>query len=441
MRLTVERMSYGPGAVAHAEDGRVAFVSGACPGDVVEAAVDKDGKRCLEAHVVEVLEAGPDRVRPRCPYAGICGGCPWAQLDYAAQLAAKRANVVDALVRIGKLGVERTERLVRPCRDPGDPWGYRNKIELAAAEQRGKTVIGLHAARGEGVVKVDECLLFDPSHKKLLKHAAGALGYLANSHGLALDRVGLRGSRRTREAEIAVWTSTGPFPRAQAVRMLEQGKKVTSIVRPMLKGDKDSMRARKVTRVERLDGIGAWDERVLEEEMRVSAPSFFQVNTKGADALVSLVLEALEPGPEDVAMDLYSGAGTFTLPLGRRCAWVDAVESYGPAVRDLRKNLERANLTNVDAVGGDAGREFPDDADPDIVVVDPPRAGLAEHVVDLLSETPARAIAYVSCDPATLARDIARFEERGVFHADWVQPVDLFPQTYHVESVTLLRRR
>lgn len=440
MRLTIERMSYGPAAIAHAEDGRVVFVEGGCPGDVVEAAVDKDGKRAIEAHVTEVLEAGPDRVRPRCPYAGICGGCPWAALDYSAQLTAKRANVTDALTRIGKLDGERVDALVRDCLAPGDPWGYRNKIELTAAEQRGKTVIGLSAARGQGVVKVDECLLFDPSHKKLVKHVSGALGYLANSHGLVLDRVGLRGSRRTKEAEIAIWTPTGPFPRAQAVRMLEQGAKVASIVRPLLKGDKDAMKARKVSRVERLDGIGAWDERVLDEEMRVSAPSFFQVNTKGADALVSLVLEALEPDADDVAMDLYSGAGTFTLPLGRRAAWVEAVESYGPAVRDLRKNLDRANLTNVEAVGGDAGREFPDDADPDIVVVDPPRAGLAGNVVDLLSETPARAIAYVSCDPATLARDIARFEERGVFRAEWVEPVDLFPQTYHVENVTLLRR-
>lgn len=440
MRLTVERMSYGTGAVAHAEDGRVVFVTGACPGDVVEAAVDKDGKRAIEAHVTEVLEPGPDRVRPRCPYAGICGGCPWAQLDYGAQLAAKRANVVDAFKRIGKLDAGRVEGLVRECMAPGDPWGYRNKVELAAAEVRGKTVLGLHAARGGGVVKADECLLFDPSHKKLLKHAAGALSYLANSHGLVLDRVGLRGSRRTKEAEVAIWTPTGPFPRAQAVKMLEQGAKVTSIVRPMLKRDRDAMKARKVARVERLDGIGAWDERILDEEMRVSAPSFFQVNTKGADALVSTVLEALEPTEDDVAMDLYSGAGTFTLPLARRCAWVDAVESYGPAVRDLRKNLERANLTNADAVGGDAGREFPDDADPDIVVVDPPRAGLAEEVVRLLSETPARAVAYVSCDPATLARDVARFEERGVFRAEWVQPVDLFPQTYHVENICLLKR-
>jgi 23S rRNA (uracil1939-C5)-methyltransferase len=138
-------------------------------------------------------------------------------------------------------------------------------------------------------------------------------------------------------------------------------------------------------------------------------------------------------------MDLYSGAGTFTLPLARRCDWVDAVESYGPAVRDLRRNLERTGLDNVDPVGGDADLEFPD-ADADVIVVDPPRAGLAAGVVRKLSQQPARAIAYVSCDPATLARDLARFADEGVFSPAWVAPVDLFPQTFHVETVTLLTR-
>ena len=174
--------------------------------------------------------------------------------------------------------------------------------------------------------------------------------------------------------------------------------------------------------------------------MALSAPSFFQVNTAGAQRLVELVLAGLEPDEDDEAMDLYCGAGTFTLPLARRAGFVSAVESYGPAVRDLRRNLERARLDNVDAVGGDAGREFPD-TDADIIVVDPPRAGLSADVVEQLSDQPARAIAYVSCDPATLARDLARFAEQGTFAPSSITPVDLFPQTFHVETVTILRRK
>jgi RNA methyltransferase, trmA family len=138
-------------------------------------------------------------------------------------------------------------------------------------------------------------------------------------------------------------------------------------------------------------------------------------------------------------MDLYCGAGTFTLPLAKRVGFVSAVEAYGPAVRDLRRNLELAKLDNVDAVGGDAGREFPD-TDADVIIVDPPRAGLAPEVVKRLSEQSARAIAYVSCDPATLARDLKRFVEIGSYKPVSVTPVDLFPQTFHVENACLLER-
>ena len=170
-----------------------------------------------------------------------------------------------------------------------------------------------------------------------------------------------------------------------------------------------------------------------------TAPSFFQVNTPAAEILIDLVLDALQPSPDDVAIDLYCGAGTFTLPLARRCAWVSAVESYGPAVRDLRRNLDRADLDNVEPIGGDAVREFPGD-DADLLVVDPPRAGLAAEAVELIAGTSARSVAYVSCDPATLARDLARFRDGGTFSIASITPVDLFPQTYHCETVVHLTR-
>ena len=202
---------------------------------------------------------------------------------------------------------------------------------------------------------------------------------------------------------------------------------------------KGTQKARQVSGVERLSGKGYWEERIGEERMALSAPSFFQVNTAGAERLVQLVCEGLGLREDDEAMDLYCGAGTFTLPLARRTGFVSAVEGYGPAVRDLRRNLERAHLDNVDAVGGDAGREFPD-TDADVIVVDPPRAGLAAEVVEQLSAQPARAIAYVSCDPATLARDLERFEALSRFSPTSITPVDLFPQTFLVETVTLLSR-
>ena len=205
----------------------------------------------------------------------------------------------------------------------------------------------------------------------------------------------------------------------------------------MTKGERA---ARKIAGVEALAGEGSWSERIGAETMRLSAPSFFQVNTKAAELLVELVMDALDPRDDEVAIDLYCGAGTFTLPLARRAAYVAAVEAYGPAVRDLRRNVEIARLEDaVDVIGGDAVREFPDE-EANVLVVDPPRAGLAPEAVDLISGTAARDVAYVSCDPATLARDLRRFADAGVFRPVSATPVDLFPQTFHCETVVHLTR-
>ena len=420
LTLNVERMAYGADAVARDEGGRTVFVRGGVPGDVVAAVVESEAERYANARVEKVLEPSCDRVAPACPYAAVCGGCPWSAMSYEAQARAKRAGVVDALTRIGHFDADRAEGLVRPLVSPSEPWGYRNKVELA-----------------EGVVKVDRCALLSKKRAKDVKAIAGALGYFANSRGLDIERVGIRASESTGEAEVALWGRPGPFPRAQAAKIVGDAVKASSIVRVMQKGP---AKARKIAGVEVLAGKGSWGERIGDERMRVSAPSFFQVNTKGAEKLVELVMDGLDPNADEEAMDLYCGAGTFTLPLARRADFVSAVESYGPAVRDLRRNLDDARLDNVDPIGGDAGREFPD-TDADVIVVDPPRAGLAADVVEQLSDQPARAIAYVSCDPATLARDLARFEEAGVFYVESVTPVDLFPQTFHVENVTILRRR
>lgn len=434
--LTIERMAYGAEAIAHDADGRVVFVAGGAPGDTVEAELISESRKHAKARVTRVLEAESARIAPLCPHAGVCGGCPWAHLSREAQQEAKRANVVNSFVRVGGMERERAEAVVAPLSTPVDAWGYRNKVELGVTtDSRGHIRLGMHGVNGN-VVAVKSCPLLDKRHAKAVKSVAGALGYLCGSHHIELERVGIRASRRTGELEVALWDKPGPFPRAQAAQVLSDALSPTSVVRVMTKGPKA---ARKIAGVECLSGRGSWTELVGNEHMRLSAPSFFQVSTKGAEELIRLVLEGLQPQSDEEAMDLYCGAGTFTLPLARSCGWVSAVESYGPAVRDLRRNLEKANLTNVDAVGGDAGRQFPD-TDADIIVVDPPRAGLAEEVVMQLSEQPARALAYVSCDPATLARDVKRLEAAGTYRLEKATPVDLFPQTFHVECVCLMTR-
>lgn len=437
MTLQIERMSYGPDAIAHDPDGKTVFVSGgAVPGDVVETSLEEERPTFSRARLQRVAQPSDQRVDAPCPFVGLCGGCPWAHLSRQAQLDEKRDGVVGALTRIGHFDQDRAERLVAPAERPGNDWGYRNKIELGFSREGRRTVVGMHEDNGNGLVKVDACPLLDAQDKRLVKSLAGAMGYVSNAFDLSFERIGVRSSSRTRDVEVSLWTSPGGFPRGKVAKVLGDALRATSVVHVLSKGPS---KARRVVGVERLSGKGYWTERVAGGRMALSAPSFFQVNTAGAERLVQLVMDALQPSEDDEAMDLYCGAGTFTLPLARSCAFVSAVESYGPAVRDLRRNLEHAQLDNVDAIGGDAGREFPD-TDADVIVVDPPRAGLAEDVVRRLSEQPARAIAYVSCDPATLARDLARFEDLGTFEPVRVTPVDLFPQTFHVETVTVLER-
>lgn len=436
MRLTIDTMTYGPDGLARTEEGKAVFVSGGLVGDTVEARVVEDGPSFSRAVVDELVDPSPDRAQAPCPFIGVCGGCPWGGLSHEAQLAAKEDNLRSSLQRIGKFSRDEVDGLVRPIRHADEPWGYRNKIELAPMREGGKFRLGMHGRDASRVIKVDDCPLFSRKHAKAVKAVAGALGFLGNSRDLELERVGIRSSRRTGALEIALWTPTGGFPRAQVSRVLGDAVRATSIVRVMSKGEK---RARRVAGVEALAGEGSWTEKIGTEEMRLSAPSFFQVNTKAAEILIDLVMEALDPQPDEFGIDLYCGAGTFTLPLARRCSFVSAVESYGPAVRDLRRNLDIANITNVDVIGGDAVREFPDE-DADVLVVDPPRAGLAPEAIDLIASTSARDVAYVSCDPATLARDLRRFVEEGTFRPVSATPVDLFPQTFHCETVVHLTR-
>lgn len=436
MQLTIDTMTYGPDGLARTPEGKAVFVSGGLIGDTVEARIVEDGPSFSRAEVERVIEPSVHREQAPCPFIGACGGCPWGGLSREAQLAAKEENLRSTLMRIGKFSEDEVSEIMQPIRHAKDAWGYRNKIELAPIHENGRFRLGMHGRDASQVLKVNACPLFEPKHSKAVKAVAGALGYLGNSRDLELERVGIRASRRTGGLEIALWTPTGAFPRAQVSRVLKDATCATSIVRVMSKGEK---RARRVSGVEALAGEGSWTEKIGSETMRLSAPSFFQVNTRAAEILIELVMDALNPQPDELGMDLYCGAGTFTLPLARRCDYVSAVESYGPAVRDLRRNLEKANITNVDVIGGDAVREFPD-SDADVLIVDPPRAGLAADAIDLIASTSARDVAYVSCDPATLARDLRRFVEEGTFRPVSATPVDLFPQTFHCETVTHLTR-
>ena len=432
-KLHIESLAYGGDSIAHLDDGRTAFVSGGCPGDTVEATITSDQGRFVRATTSEVLESSQDRVAPPCPYFGVCGGCQWQHVAYPLQLSSKRQSVVDALVRIGH--VANADELVGPTIASPEEYGYRNKVELVIDSSSGRPRLGFHQAGSDRIVAVDSCLLLPKAYVKAPKALSGALRYVAGEQDLGLSRLGLRVASHTRDVEVALWTAPGAFPRRIAATTLGTAVRSTSIVRVLVKG---TTKARKVAGVEVLSGSGHWKERLLGTTMAISAPSFFQVNTKAAEKLVQTTLDGLAADGSDRVLDLYAGAGTFTLPLAEIAGETVAVESASSAVKDLRRNLENVGVW-ADVIGGDATRELATIGHIDAVVVDPPRAGLMPEAIDGLVATGASRIAYVSCDPATLARDTKSLTEKG-YRLIAATPVDLFPQTYHVETVAIFNR-
>ena len=431
MLLAVKSLAYGGDGVARADDGRAVFVRGGCPGDTVEAEVLADKGRFLKASVSEIVDASAQRVKAPCPYFGECGGCQWQHVAYSAQVAAKRQSLADALARIGHVSDYVLDEVVMGA----EPYGYRNKAEFTVSRVGGSMRLGYLTPGGHDLVSISQCLLLPSSHRKAPGSLAGVVRYLSSDSTADVTRVALRVAHRRTDVEVDLWGPPGGFPRQMAAKAFTSAVGATTVTRALLKGRPGE---RKVSRVEVLSGRGVWRERLGRYEYSVSAPSFFQVNTTAAELLVTLVLEGLEPQRSDRVLDLYAGVGTFTLPLAAEAGETVAVEAEGSAIRDLRRNLEHARLRAV-IVPGDAARALEGLGRFDAAVVDPPRSGMrASALHHLVAACPLR-IVYVSCDPATLARDAGLLRDAGYSLAR-VTPVDLFPQTYHVEAVALFVR-
>ncbi len=445
--LRIERMGNGAEAVGRLASGKTVFVAGGAPGDAVRVEVVEEKASFARARIVAVEEPSPLRAEPRCPTGTPAGRLPRGGACPARPSWRRSAPTVGALRGPqARLGAVRAEDLVRL---PAGASGSRATHELglrAGSRARGarRVPAGLPSrghARDSHAAGV--CPLAHDAVAKALKALRGALRFAQGSADLGIFRVGVRHSVRTRETEIALWTKPGAFPRAHVAKTLKSALKATSIVRVLA----DPGRARKIKGVETLDGKGCWGEELADARFLTSAPSFFQVNTAQAEKLAAEVVEGLggrmgEEGPEGLdgllVADLYAGGGTFSVPLARAGADVIAIEAAGSSVRDLRRNAEMSGV-DIEVVGGDAARELPELGGLDALVVDPPRAGLADGVAESIAEAAPARVAYVSCNPATWARDVARFEQNG-YRLARAQPVDLFPQTHHVEVASLFER-
>lgn len=387
--LRIDDVAHGGEALGRL-DGKVVFVAGAMPGELVEVEIVADEERWARAELRRVLEPAAARRDPPCRHFGACGGCDWQFADYEAQLDWKRRVVAGQLRHLGGLDVPVAATVPSPL-----PFGYRNRMDFSV--RAGRPAL-LRRRSGKRVI-VEECLLLQENLAELFER----LGPLRGVH-----RVVLRGSPRTGERLVAVH---GPVPPQAA----SWGTSVVAVGR---------------RRVDPIHGRPWYHEVVAGVRFRVSATSFFQVNTAGADLLVELVDAACDVGPDDTLVDAYAGVGLFAATVGRRAGRVLAVEAARSSVADLRENAP-----DVEVVRGEVERALLRLGEPwDVVIADPPRSGLGVHGVEAVCEGRPRTIVYVSCDPAALARDAAMLVERG-YELEGVTPLDLFPQTHHVESV------
>ena len=409
--LAVTGVAHGGWCVARDAGGRVVFVRHALPGEQVRARVTDATASFARAEAIEVLRASPDRVPPRCPHArpGGCGGCDWQHADLAAQRRLKAAVIRDQLNRIA--GLDRAVT-VEPVAGDTDGLGWRTRVRFSVGP--GGTA-GLLAHRSHKVVKVGDCPIAHP-----LVRAAEVTG---------------QDWAPARSVEVVVSPAAGE--RAMIVTMPQRA------AGPRIAADADTvLRAGRGGRLTTLTGRGSLRQRAAARSWRVSAGAFWQVHPGAADALSAAVLDVLEPRPGEVALDLFCGAGLFAGALAAAVGpdgRVIAVDADRSAVRDARHNLRRtpwARVHATDAAAALARRGWPA---PDLAVLDPPRTGVPRPVIDglLASGTGLRAVAYVSCDPATLARDIAVFAGHG-WRLDGLRAFDIFPMTHHVECVAAL---
>jgi len=396
-------MAHGGEALGRHE-GKVIFVPYALPGEEVVVEVVQDKGRYARARLLEVVRSSPDRVEPRCPHFGTCGGCQWQHVAYEAQLRFKEQILHDQLERIG--GISKPP--LKPSLGARDAWFYRNHVQFHLNEEGH---LGFLTLRGWEVVAIEVCYIMHP----LIEEVFRALD-------LAFPQL--------KRVSIKVGTRTG-----QKLLILEMEEDVI----PALEVDEPLSCVEFLSDGTLLTLVG--DSHIVEEVggrcFRISAASFFQVNTAQLEQLIEVVRGYLAPEGHEVLLDAYCGVGTFGLSLAREVGQVIGVEESDSALADARFNAQDAE--KVEFMGGRVEDILLDLVRADVVILDPPRQGCGrEAITHLVRLAPAKII-YVSCDPATLARDIKRLREGG-YHLVEAQPVDMFPQTYHVEAVALLER-
>jgi 23S rRNA (uracil1939-C5)-methyltransferase len=435
--LTIDDLAFGGNGVARL-DGYVLFVSGAVPGDRVRAVVTKRKRHYGEARTIDVLEPSPERIAPLADHPG----APWQVLPYERQLEIKQAQVADALTRIGHLDGHQLDEIVPAV----ERWRYRNKLEYSfGTDAEGQLVCGFHAPGSwEDIVGLEDCLLAsergNAAREQVLAwaRAKGLGAYDRRTQTGLLRNLVVREGRRTGELQVRlVTTPQDPPPDLEG---LEEAVEADGLLWTEAGGVGETTAGGRTTL---LAGKEHLAEEVSGLRFAISPDAFFQTNTEMAERLYAIAgdLAALQ-GWERV-YDLYSGIGTVGLSLAARAGELWGIEIVESAVADAIENARANGIDKARFFAGDVRLAMRDLAQkagkPDVIVVDPPRAGLSAKVVRRIIETAPRRVVYISCNPTTLAPNAAQLVEAG-WKLRRVSPVDMFPQTPHIECVAVLDR-
>ena len=440
----VGRITGGP------DEGLVVFIPGTLPGDLVEYSIVERKKNFMRGRVKKLLESGPGRVKEVCTVASRCGGCTWQHMEYGLQLTWKRRILEDALSRVAKI----TDCEIRDCLPSPRILNYRNKVEVPVAEKDGQVVAGFYEPYTHKVVPSEDCPLEHPLSREVVSRL---LQKVREERYTAYNEVTGRGQVRHLISRVAPGTGERmavivaaihrlPHESRVAREIMESTPGLVSVVlnvntekTNVILGDKERLLGGRYY-IKDLFG----DDELGRLVFRISPKSFYQVNSYQAVNLYKIALSAAGIGPRDLVYDVYSGIGTIALFAAKRSGFCAGIEEVGAAVRDARENARQNGIDNVVFREGKAERVLPeisaDIGQPSVVILDPPRGGAEEGALRSIARQKPRAIVYVSCNPATLARDLLILKECG-WYPRWSWPVDMFPMTPHVESVTLILPR
>ncbi len=421
MELKIEKLAYGGKGLARLNN-KICFVPFVLPDEVVNVNVKKEKKGFLECEPVEILEKSSDRINPPCKYFTYCGGCDYMYIQYEKQLDYKRSILIETLNRIGKIEYPKIDKVI----PSENPYNYRNRTQLKIT--RGK--LGFYKRESNEIVDIDYCYLLDENLNIALKNLKDFLNFI-----------------EPKPIEIHLYSSNFgeilvKFVYNRRFKRFPLGlKHLKSIVHPNIVG---------ISIYENINGILKsfirignmfTYETINDIKYRVSINSFFQVNKYQIKNLIDEILEDIKGENFKTAVDLYSGVGTLSLPVSKYVNQVFGVELNKYAYEDSNHNKKINNLKNVKFINksSEDGLNIIDKNNADLVIVDPPRTGLSRKIIDfLLTKESIKNLIYVSCNPSTLARDLNLLKSR--YKIQSVKMIDMFPQTYHIETIVSLKR-